>query len=226
MIQLFDAGRRYGPKDSQEWAVRGARLTVEPGQFVVVMGPSGSGKTSLLNMASGIDLPDEGSVLISRESTTGMSRRQRAGLRLRLVGTVSQDDTLLPELTATENAALRLRLLGVSRKEAELAADQALATAGLGDLGARFPGEMSGGERQRVGIARALAGPGTVMVADEPTGSLDEIATRAIFSLLSELAAAGRAILCATHDPVVREYATHTVTLAKGQVPAAQVHAN
>lgn len=137
------------------------------------------------------------------------------------MGVVYQDDNLLPELTAWENVALPLQIRGRRISESRLEAEGALALVGLDGLGGRKPQQLSGGQRQRVGIARALIGGRRILLADEPTGSLDSRTSRALFELLAELAAAGHAVVVTSHDPHCRRYASRSVEMIDGRVSAA-----
>lgn len=182
----------------------GADITVNAGRSAALMGPSGSGKTSLLNLLSGISLPDAGRVMVAGVDLSTLSESGRARHRLRNIGMVFQFGELLPELDVLENVSLPLRLLGESRSTAAQKVVPLLDRLGLENLVDRFPETLSGGETQRVGIARALSTEPCLVLADEPTGALDGDNARLVVELLidccSELNAA---VLIATHDPAV-----------------------
>ena len=179
-------------------------LTISAGECVAVMGPSGAGKTSLLNCVSGINTPDNGVVVVGGVELSRLPVAKRSAFRLRRVGVVFQFGELLPELTARQNVALPSRLTGMGREEAEELASAWLDRFGLADQMDSHPDSMSGGEQQRVGLARALAHRPALLLADEPTGMLDEQNTRQVVELMVEAARElGTAVLVATHDSTV-----------------------
>lgn len=177
-------------------------LTIMPREFVAVTGPSGSGKSSLLYLLGLLDLPTSGDVLIDGRSTTRMTEEDRADVRLSRIGFVFQFHFLLPEFTITENVALPMRALGRLSSRAIVArAEQLLASLGLGDHLRKTPDQLSGGQRQRVAVARALANDPPVILADEPTGSLDSVASAQVFGILRDLVAQqGKTVVAVTHD--------------------------
>ncbi|MGB8397394.1 ABC transporter ATP-binding protein [Bradyrhizobium sp.] len=177
-------------------------LTIMPREFVAITGPSGSGKSSLLYLLGLLDLPSSGEVLIDGRSTTGMAEDERAEVRLARLGFVFQFHFLLPEFSITENVALPMRALGKLSPPAITArAEELLASLGLGDHRHKMPDQLSGGQRQRVAVARALANDPPVILADEPTGSLDSISTAQVFGILKDLVALGeKTVVAVTHD--------------------------
>lgn len=197
-------------------------FAAEGGECVAVMGPSGSGKTSLLNCLCGIVTPLSGSVWVDGVELTGLGLSKRTAFRLRRVGMVFQFGELLPELSALENVALPLRLMGVSRREAGRRAETWLDRLGLGGRGGTYPEVLSGGEVQRIGIARALVHEPRLVLADEPTGALDEDNTVRIAGLLSGAAKELDAmVIVTTHDPLVASRADRVLRLRDGRlVPA------
>lgn len=186
--------------------------------MILVSGVSGSGKTTLLNIISGLDDPDEGHVIVMSQSLSSLTTRAREELRLKSIGIVFQEANLVPDFTARENVELVLRASGLGQDDPRAAALHALREVGLGELGDRYPREMSGGQAQRVGIARALAGGRPLILADEPTGAVDRRTATGIFSLLSEIARAGRAVLVSSHDPLARRFATRAYRLQDGRL--------
>jgi putative ABC transport system ATP-binding protein len=199
--------------------LQGVNLAVSAGQFLALRGPSGTGKTTLLNCCSGVATPAAGDVRVLGKSLTGLSPKDRAEVRLRHIGFVFQFAELLPELTAVENVALPLRLLGASRPQAEGVAGTWLERLGVSALADAKPDEMSGGEMQRVGICRAVAKDPAVILADEPTGMLDAKATAATIQALKSAAeSVGAALIVATHDPLVAERADESVTILNGRL--------
>jgi lipoprotein-releasing system ATP-binding protein len=177
-------------------------LAIMPREFIAITGPSGSGKSSLLYLLGLLDLPTSGDVLIDGRSTTGMTEAERAEVRLSRLGFVFQFHFLLPEFTITENVALPMRALGrLSPRAITARAEELLASFGLGDHRHKTPDQLSGGQRQRVAVARALANDPPVILADEPTGSLDSAATTQVFGILSDLVALrGKTVVAVTHD--------------------------
>jgi len=177
-------------------------LAIMPREFIAITGPSGSGKSSLLYLLGLLDLPTSGDVLIDGRSTTKMAEGERAEVRLSRLGFVFQFHFLLPEFTITENVALPMRALGRLPPRAITArAEELLASFGLGDHRHKTPDQLSGGQRQRVAVARALANDPPVILADEPTGSLDSAATAQVFGILRDLVVLrGKTVVAVTHD--------------------------
>ena len=182
--------------------VRDISLTVDQREFIAITGPSGSGKSSLLYLLGLLDLPTSGDVLIDGRSTTTMSEEDRAEVRLSRLGFVFQFHFLLPEFSITENVALPMRALGrLSPRAITARAEDLLGALGLGDHRRKSPDQLSGGQRQRVAVARALANDPPVILADEPTGSLDSAATSQVFDILRGLVTEhGKTVVAVTHD--------------------------
>jgi lipoprotein-releasing system ATP-binding protein len=182
--------------------VQGINLAIMPREFVAITGPSGSGKSSLLYLLGLLDLPTAGEVLIDGRSTTLMTEDERAEVRLTRIGFVFQFHFLLPEFSIIENVALPIRALGkLSPRGASARAEELLASFGLGDHRHKTPDQLSGGQRQRVAVARALANDPPVILADEPTGSLDTLATSQVFGILRDLVTLrGKTVVAVTHD--------------------------
>lgn len=182
--------------------VQGINLTIMPREFIAITGPSGSGKSSLLYLLGLLDLPTTGDILIDGRSTTVMTEDERAEVRLSRIGFVFQFHFLLPEFSITENVALPMRALGkLTSRAATLRAEELLASFGLGDHRHKTPDQLSGGQRQRVAVARALANDPPVILADEPTGSLDTLATSQVFGILRDLVVLrGKTVVAVTHD--------------------------
>jgi lipoprotein-releasing system ATP-binding protein len=182
--------------------VQDITLTIMPREFIAITGPSGSGKSSLLYLLGLLDLPTSGDILIDGRSTTTMTERERARVRLTRLGFVFQFHFLLPEFSITENVALPMRPLGTLSPRAVTArAEELLESFGLGDHRHKMPDQLSGGQRQRVAVARALANDPPVILADEPTGSLDSLATTQVFGILRDLVALrGKTVVAVTHD--------------------------
>ncbi|MBR7831093.1 ABC transporter ATP-binding protein, partial [Actinospica sp. MGRD01-02] len=193
-------------------------LDVAAGELVAVMGPSGSGKTTLLSLVGGLDSPTAGEVVVEGVRLDELSRRQLARLRRTRIGYVFQDYNLIPALTAAENVALPLELDGVRAGRARKLAEAALAEVGVEHLAPRFPDEMSGGQRQRTAIARALIGDRRLVLADEPTGALDSQTSEAVLKVLRQRCDAGAAGILVTHEPRYAAYADRTIFLRDGRI--------
>ena len=194
-------------------------LDVPEGEFFGLMGPSGSGKTTLLNLIAGLDRPSEGEVWVGDQLISTMSEGQLARWRTRHIGFIFQFYHLLPVLTAYENVELPLLLLGLSAAQRRQQVTTALELVGLADRIRHRPGQLSGGEQQRVGIARAIVTDPTLVVADEPTGDLDARSAEEILNLLGELRKSLRkTILLVTHDPRAAQRADRILHLEKGQL--------
>ncbi len=199
-------------------------FTAAAGTCLAIMGPSGSGKTSLLNCLCGIMLPTTGAVWVDGVEVTRLGVSKRAAFRLRRVGLVFQFGELLPELTVVENVSLPLRLLGVTRHEAEQCASSWLERLGLRGRESAHPDVLSGGEIQRVALARALIHEPPLVLADEPTGALDEANTRHVAGLLVGMAKdLGATVIVATHDPLVATMADHVLQLREGRLSPSRV---
>ncbi len=195
-------------------------LTTEPGEFVALFGPSGSGKTSLLQMAGLLLKPDEGQVLIDGERADDKSEAGTATLRRSKLGFVFQSASLLPLLSAAENVDVALRLLGVGGRKARDRVNGALEAVAMSDRASHRPDEMSGGEQQRVSIARALVHEPGYLFADEPTGELDTSTGASILELLQRVAKSGTTVLMASHDPAAINYVDRALFVVDGRLHA------
>lgn len=199
--------------------LEGVDLSVPAGEFLALMGPSGSGKTSLLNLIGGLDLPTRGSIHVGGEQIDRLSERRLAAWRARHVGLVFQLYNLIPVLTAERNVELPLLLTSLSKTERRSHVTTALAVVGLSHRSKHFPRQLSGGEQQRVGIARAIVTDPTILLCDEPTGDLDRKSGDEILDLLQALNRQhGKTIVMVTHDPHASARATRTLYLNKGQL--------
>jgi putative ABC transport system ATP-binding protein len=205
-------------------ALAGLDFEVHPGELVAVMGPSGSGKTTLLNCLSGLDDIDDGRVVVQGRDLFAMSDGDRTDHRAHAMGFVFQAFNLIPVFTAAENVELPLLLVGTSPGEARRRATAMLERVGLGHRIAHRPNEMSGGEQQRVTIARALVARPAIVWADEPTGNLDTRMATSVMDLLCDLNARDQqTIVLVTHDPAIGERASRLVTMRDGQLVDDQV---
>jgi putative ABC transport system ATP-binding protein len=215
IIEARNVVRSFG----QTPALRGASFAVRPGEIVAVMGPSGSGKSTLLHCLAGILTPDEGEVWFGGQRLDTLTETQRSELRRDRFGFVFQSGQLVPELTAEENVALPL-LLGGARRAAALAESRAwFGRLGLEGLGHRRSGELSGGQAQRVALARGMVAAPQVLFADEPTGSLDSVSGELVMSLMTRAAREqGTTVILVTHDARVAAYADREVIVRDGTV--------
>lgn len=210
---------RLGPE--KVVGVEEATLRIEPGEFTVLAGPSGSGKTTLLNLLGLLDTPDAGSLVFEGRDTKGLTERERARVRRERIGFVFQSHQLVPVLSAEENVAFPLWLRERPEDECRASARAALASVGLEGLGDRRPDALSGGQRQRVAVARALVGEPAVILADEPTASLDSETAARLLDLFSELHdAKGVAFVFSSHDPRIVARARRRVDLRDGRIAA------
>jgi putative ABC transport system ATP-binding protein len=223
MNQVIEARglvRRYPAEGSPIRAVDGVDLTVEAGETVSVMGPSGCGKSTLLHLLGGLERPDAGELYLGGQRVDGLSETQWAVLRRRSVGFVFQAFHLVDELTAVENVELPALLLGGSRRDARRRAMELLERLGVAERAGHLPDRLSGGEQQRVAVARALINQPLVVLADEPTGNLDSRATGEILRLFAELREARQALLIVTHDARVASTAHRLLTMRDGAIVA------
>jgi putative ABC transport system ATP-binding protein len=192
-------------------------LAIDPGEFVAVLGPSGSGKSTLLALMAGLDRPTSGEIRIDGTPIQAMSEDGLALLRRKKIGFVFQSFQLLSNLTARENVLLPIELLGLSNPFTR--ADELLAAVGLADRGHHYPSQLSGGEQQRIALARAFAARPPILLADEPTGNLDGATGRRVLELLTELRAReGTTLVLVTHDPAVAALAGRQIHLRDGRV--------
>ena len=221
MIVTEDLEQTYLSGGAPLTVLRQINLAVAPQEFVAVMGPSGSGKTTLLGLLAGLDRPTRGVVRLDGQDLGPLSEDQRARLRAEKVGFVFQTFQLLPTLTALENVLVPIELRGDDASAATQRARRLLERVGLGDRMDHYPAQLSGGEQQRVGLARAFAGEPRILFADEPTGSLDTDTGRTIIDLLVELNRdAGTTLVLVTHDPALAARARRVIRLSGGVVVA------
>ena len=216
-VSAVDITRRYGRDESAVEALAGVSIDVPVGQFTAVMGPSGSGKSTLMHILAGLDQPTEGTVTIAGLEISAMSDGELTRLRRRHIGFVFQFFNLLPMLTAEENIVLPLSIAGEKPDRAWV--EELLETVGIADRRTHRPAELSGGQHQRVSIARALVTEPTVLFADEPTGNLDSNTSRDVLELLrNSVDGLGQTIVMVTHDPQAAAQADRILFLADGLI--------
>jgi putative ABC transport system ATP-binding protein len=219
VLEAQDVSKVYREGQLEVPALRGVSLAVDRGEIVAVEGPSGSGKTTLLCILGCLLTPTDGRIIIDGRRVDARRPDELRDLRRRSIGFVFQQFNLFAALTAKENVAYGLNLKGWTGEKALGEADRVLEAVGLGDRKAFRPRDLSGGQRQRVAVARALAGPSSVILADEPTGNLDSESGRRVLALFRDLARSeGRAMVIVTHDPRVRSIADRVVTIRDGRL--------
>jgi putative ABC transport system ATP-binding protein len=218
-VRLEDVTKSYRLGEHVVTPLEKVTLEVEKGEFLILLGPSGSGKSTLLNLVAGIDRPDEGRVIVGGTDLSGLSQSAAADWRARTVGYVFQDYSLVPVLTAYENVEVPLWLFPLSRAERHRRVSIALEAVGLPDRHGHLPRQLSGGQQQRVAIARAIVADAALIVADEPTGNLDEASGRAILELLRRLnQERGKTLIMVTHDAHAVAMGTRALRLDKGML--------
>jgi putative ABC transport system ATP-binding protein len=221
LYELVDVRRTFRRGPAEVRAVDGIDLAIHPGEFVAIEGPSGSGKTTLLQLLGGLERPTSGRLCFAGSDLSRFGDRQLTRFRARDVGFVFQHFNLIPTLTAEENVQAALETGGLSRAERTLRAEELLRMVGLGDRLDHLPSNLSGGEQQRVAVARALANAPRVILADEPTGNLDSTTSAEIIDLLAELATTGVAVIVVTHADSVAVRAARRVRMRDGRIAAA-----
>ena len=221
VAKLTDVTRIYKIGEVETRALNGITLTIESGEFTSLVGPSGSGKTTLLQLIGCLDQPTSGQVVINGKETTGLSRNQRADLRKGTIGFVFQFFALIPTLTAYENVEMPLLLNGKNVTERKKRVLELLDAVDMADRAGHRPDQLSGGEQQRVAVARALAPHPTMILADEPTANLDTENGEQVMNIMQKLNQdTGTTFVFATHDPRVIKYAKRVVTLQDGLIIA------
>ena len=217
-LQVEKVTKRYGIGHTEVTAVREVSLSVDPGEIVLIMGPSGSGKTTLLLMLGALLKPTEGEIQLNGEFLNELAENRLPDIRLRRFGFVFQDFNLLSALSVLENVAIAAQLTGMSRRQARAKAETILVDLGLSDRLNFLPEKLSGGEKQRVAVARALVNDPTLILADEPTANLDSKIGQEVMRMLRRIAKEqGRSVIIVSHDPRIKEIADRVLWLEDGQ---------
>jgi putative ABC transport system ATP-binding protein len=217
LVRVRGLDKIYRRGGEEIHVLQGLNLDVDKGDFVAFMGPSGSGKTTLLNLLGGLDVPTRGNINVAGDEITSMSGARLTQWRARHVGFVFQMYNLIPVMTAYQNVELPLLLTGLSKSKRREHVETALGVVGLNDRMNHYPRQLSGGQEQRVGIARAIAADPTFLLCDEPTGDLDRKSADEVLTLVHRLSKEfGKTILMVTHDPLAAERADTTLHLDKG----------
>ena len=226
VIETTNLSKRYVLGSEEIHALRSVSISIKQGEYVAFMGPSGSGKSTLMNLIGCLDTPTSGSYILNGQDVSHMSDNQLAEIRNKEIGFVFQTFNLLPRASSLDNVALPLIYAGLSKRDRQARAQEALRSVGLGDRSQHRPNELSGGQRQRVAIARALVNVPSVLLADEPTGALDSKTSYEIMGLFEALHAKGNTIIMVTHEEDIARYAHRIVRLRDGLIESDEVNQN
>ena len=218
LIELHDINRIFGIGEAESYALQNFYLQVKPGEFIMIMGSSGCGKTTLLNILGFLDRPTSGQYFLNQTPTSHFSSRRLAKLRSQKIGIIFQEYNLIPTLTVLENVALPLIYAGVSHTKAIIKASETLKNFDLQTKEYYYPYQLSGGQKQRVAIARALVANPEIILADEPTGSLDTKSSEIVMQELHRVHQAGNTIIMVTHNPALTKYATRVLHMIDGSI--------
>ena len=218
LIELHDINRIFGIGEAESYALQNFYLQVKPGEFIMIMGSSGCGKTTLLNILGFLDRPTSGQYFLNQTPTSHFSSRRLAKLRSQKIGIIFQEYNLIPTLTVLENVALPLIYSGVSHTKAIIKASETLKNFYLQTKEYYYPYQLSGGQKQRVAIARALVANPEIILADEPTGSLDTKSSETVMQELHRVHQAGNTIIMVTHNPALTKYATRVLHMIDGSI--------
>ena len=226
LIRMTNLSKVYRQGPVSVHALQDIDLTIQQGEFAALVGPSGSGKTTLLNLIGALDKPSSGQLLVGGDDFATQPRARLAGIRLKKIGFIFQDYSLLPVLTALENVEYVLLLQGVPANERRRRADEALQQLGLDGCQQRRPAQLSGGQQQRVAIARAIVGNPLLVLADEPTANLDSATGEALIETMLDLnRTRGTTFIFSTHDQMVMQHAQHVIRVKDGKIIEDSVHA-
>ena len=217
-FEMTDIQKFYQMGDERMHVLKNINLSLRQGEYLSILGPSGSGKSTLMNIIGCLDVPTSGRYLLRGREVEGMTETELAHLRSSEIGFIFQNSQLLPRLTAQKNVELPLIYAGIAPRERRKRAEQMLDRVGLSDRKNHYPNQLSGGQQQRVAIARALVGNPSLLLADEPTGALDQKTGRQVMALFQELSAEGRTIIMITHDTNIASYAKRIVHIIDGEL--------
>ncbi|MCU0660406.1 MAG: ABC transporter ATP-binding protein [Candidatus Pacebacteria bacterium] len=223
MIQVQNLKKIFVTKHVETSVLKGISLSIPEGQFVAIMGKSGAGKSTLMYQMGLLDHPTAGTIEIDGIHTDTLSQNARTKLRLNSLGYIFQDYALVPELTALENVMVPLLMQGLSKEDARRDALAALVKIGLGHRHGNLPSQLSGGEQQRVSIARAVAHKPKIVFADEPTANLDNAASKVVIEIFRDLHAQGQTIVMVTHEPEYTTYCDRIIHLDDGLVVSDEI---
>jgi putative ABC transport system ATP-binding protein len=218
LIEIRSIGKNYQAGDTLVRAIREMDFFIDEGEFVGIMGQSGSGKSTLLSVIGGLNHPTKGSVCVDTLDVYGLTSEQRADFRSEYLGIVFQSFQLIPYLTVLENVKLPMAVTGIKDNEQQKRALQILERVGLTNKAKRLPDQLSGGEQERVAIARAIVNQPPILLADEPTGNLDSETAEGVMGLLTNLNNEGQTIIMVTHNPGVTHFASRTIHVRDGLV--------
>jgi len=216
LIEILGIGKDYQDGETNVQAIKQMDFYIDDGEFVAIMGQSGSGKSTLLSILGGLNHPSRGQVLLDSLDIYKLSSEQRADLRSEYIGVIFQSFQLIPYLTVLENVKLPMAITGRKSKKQDKMARDVLARVGLANKADRLPDQLSGGEQERVAIARAIVNKPPILLADEPTGSLDSNTAKEILNLLKELNEEGQTIIMVTHNPDACKDTTRTIHVKDG----------
>jgi len=216
LIEIQNIGKDYQEGESTVQAIKEMSFFIDDGEFVSIMGQSGSGKSTMLSILGGLNHPTRGRILLDALDVYKLSSEQRADLRSEYIGIIFQSFQLIPYLTVLENVKLPMAITGRKAREQEKMARDVLARVGLANKADRLPDQISGGEQERVAIARAIVNKPPILLADEPTGSLDSTTAEEILALLKELNREGQTIIMVTHNPEACKHTSRTIQVKDG----------
>lgn len=218
LLRIHNLVKSYQMGDEEQIVLQRISLTVNQGEFVSILGPSGSGKSTLMNIIGCLDIPTSGNYILCGQAVESLDERELAIIRNKQIGFVFQQFQLLPRLSALDNVELPLIYAGIPEKERKQRAKQILERVGLGDKIENRPNQLSGGQQQRVAIARALVIEPSILLADEPTGALDQKTGQQIMELFRELYQEGKTIIMITHDRAIAKHGSRIIRILDGQL--------
>ena len=216
MIEVREIGKDYKSGDDTVSAIKSMDFTIGDGEFVTIMGQSGSGKSTLLSVMGGLNHPSKGKVYIDSLDLYGLSSEQRADFRSEYIGIIFQSFQLISYLTVIENVKMPMAITGIKPAKQDEMAQSVLKRVGLSNKADRLPDQLSGGEQERVAIARAIVNNPPILLADEPTGNLDTQTAKEIMELLNELNKEGQTIIMVTHNPETSKYSSRIINVQDG----------